>query len=263
MAEEEAAAPAPSPMKLEDILKDLEVDTEEVVVNQMPLLFTDEGTKALSKFTQAVLVAFNNCDLTSLEKFPSMPELEVLELSDNPIEGGLEALQNSKKLKYLSLGGCPLTLKALEPLKKLELIELDVEGSPAESEEGFRDKMFAAIPTLTVLNGADKDGKEIEDDDVVEDWGEEELEGDEDEDDDDDDEEDEEEDEEEDDEEGEQKLEKVDLAEWYKTDAQDDDNDEDYKGKAGDVGTREPSKRKREAPAEEEPTAAKKGKVED
>ena len=62
-------------------------------------------------------------------------------------------------------------------------------------------------------------------------------------------------------------MEKVDLGESYKSEAQDDEDDEDFKAKdGGDVGSREPSKRKRGAPpdeAEEPEPAAKKSKAEE
>jgi acidic leucine-rich nuclear phosphoprotein 32 family protein B len=255
----EAAAPS-----LAGLLESLDADSEEVVLNETKFTLDTKGAEALGKFKKAVLVAFNACAIKELVKFPDLPELEVLELSDNDFESGLEHLQGLAKLRFIALGGCPLSLKALEPLAKLELAELDIEGCPAAEEEGHREKLFALIPSLSVLNGQDKDGNFVEEppfdeDDEDEDYDEEDgdYDGEEDE---------EEEDTEQEEEEKAratdkaQKVGKVDLKSWYNSEAKDEEDDEEYTADVGEVGTRKTSKRKREAEAEPE---AKKGKTEE
>lgn len=73
----------------------------------------------LEKFSNLKLLTLNGCGLTSLEGFPTLPKLQRLELSDNGLSDGLDALQDAclVGLKCLSLAGNKFnTLDTLEPL---------------------------------------------------------------------------------------------------------------------------------------------------
>lgn len=74
----------------------------------------------LDKFINLEMLTLNGCGLTSLEGFPTLPNLKTLELSDNQLaDGCLEELQNAAllNLNRLSLAGNRFsTLEALEPL---------------------------------------------------------------------------------------------------------------------------------------------------
>ena len=85
------------------------------------VLDTCKATKVtgLDKFSNLRLLTLNGCGLTTLEGFPTLPRLQRLELSDNNLSDGLEALQEAGlvQLKFLSLAGNKFgTLDALEPL---------------------------------------------------------------------------------------------------------------------------------------------------
>ena len=49
----------------------------------------------LEKFTNLRLLTLNGCGLATLEGFPTLPKLQRLELSDNNLSDGLEALQDA------------------------------------------------------------------------------------------------------------------------------------------------------------------------
>merc|ERR1719253_1683947 len=51
----------------------------------------------------------------------------------------------------------------LESLKDVQIVELDCQNCPCEQDEGFHAKIFDLIPTLTSLNGKDKNGDDIDD----------------------------------------------------------------------------------------------------
>ena len=73
----------------------------------------------LEKFTKLKNLTLNGCGLTTLEGFPQLANLVRLELSDNNLSEGLEALQDAclVNLKALSLAGNKFaTLESLEPL---------------------------------------------------------------------------------------------------------------------------------------------------
>tara|TARA_B100000768_G_scaffold131312_1_gene121994 strand:+ start:303 stop:779 length:477 start_codon:yes stop_codon:yes gene_type:complete len=85
------------------------------------VLDTCKATKVsgLEKFSNLKSLTLNGCGLTTLDGFPTLPELRRLELSDNNISEGLEALQDAAlfQLKSLSLAGNKFaTLEDLDPL---------------------------------------------------------------------------------------------------------------------------------------------------
>ncbi|KAF2351998.1 Leucine-rich repeat domain L domain-like [Trinorchestia longiramus] len=153
-----------------------------------------------------------NVGLTSLKSFPRLPSLEKLELSDNWISGGLEALTCLPKLMYLNLSGNKITsIDTLKPLKSIStLVNLDLFNCDVVNEEDYRNKVFDLIPSLVYLDGFDKEGNELDDEDDDEDAAgnnrvdgedeEEDIDDEEDDDDDDDEDEDDEDDEGEDEE---------------------------------------------------------------
>ena len=146
----------------------------------------------LEKCVKLEELSANNCGITSLEGFPSLPSLTKLELSDNRISGGLAALKNLPNLVELSVAGNAIgSVDELQALKDAPLVVLDLVGCPcSDDSQEYRDKVFGMFPSLQVLDGKDKDGEEVElgsdDDDDEEDFDEEESDDDEGEDDEDD-----------------------------------------------------------------------------
>lgn len=105
--------------------------------------------------------------LTSLKGFPKLPNLKTLELSDNRISGGLNLLHGSTKLTHLNLSGNKIKdFETLEPLKEFKSLKsLDLFNCEVTSLENYREKLFALLPSVTYLDGFDKDDKEPEDED--------------------------------------------------------------------------------------------------
>ena len=63
----------------------------------------------------------------------------------------------------------------LEPLKSnTKLVNLDLDQNPVAKSEGYREKVFALISSLIVLDGVDKEGNECLSDDSGEEEEEEE-----------------------------------------------------------------------------------------
>lgn len=93
--------------------------------------------------------------LTTLRGFPNLPNLKKLELSDNRISNGINYLAGSLKLQELGLSGNKIkdveTLKPLETFKNLEI--LDLFNNEVTSQNDYRDKIFAMIPSLKYLDG--------------------------------------------------------------------------------------------------------------
>jgi|TARA_B110001469_G_C9527125_1_gene262193 acidic leucine-rich nuclear phosphoprotein 32 family protein A/C/D len=107
-------------MDLEAAIAAQTKDTPSEQVTEL-VLDTCKATKVsgLEKFSNLKSLTLNGCGLTTLEGFPTLPELRRLELSDNNISEGLEALQDAAlfQLKSLSLAGNKFaTLEDLDPL---------------------------------------------------------------------------------------------------------------------------------------------------
>ncbi|XP_052870394.1 acidic leucine-rich nuclear phosphoprotein 32 family member A isoform X1 [Anopheles cruzii] len=126
------------------------------------------------EFTALETLSLINVGLVSLKNFPKLSNLRKLELSDNRISNGLNHLTKSSKLTHLNLSGNRIAdFEELRPLKDLENLEcLDLFNNQVTLTENYRDKMFTLIPSLSHLDGFDKDFSEVvsdEDEDVADD----------------------------------------------------------------------------------------------
>ncbi|XP_017780142.1 PREDICTED: acidic leucine-rich nuclear phosphoprotein 32 family member A [Nicrophorus vespilloides] len=125
-------------------------------------------TDAFSNLESLSLI---NVGLTSLKGFPKLPNLKKLELSDNRINNGLNALSTSPKLTYLNLSGNKIRdLEALQPLKDFRSLKnLDLFNNDVQNLlDNYRDKIFRLIPSLKYLDGFDAEDREAEDSEAEE-----------------------------------------------------------------------------------------------
>ena len=108
-----------------------------------------------------------NASLTNLKLFPKLPKLQKLDLSGNRLSKGLEVLKDCPNLKSLSLINNKFKeFDTLQPLSNLKITHLDVDGNEfTDSKDDFRKKVFELLPTLILLDGANKDGVEDNSDD--------------------------------------------------------------------------------------------------
>jgi len=124
------------------------------------------------KFVNLETLSLINAGLTTLKGFPKLPNLKLLEMSDNKITNGLESLSGCPNIIHLNLSGNKIAdLAALEPLKELkELKTLDLFNCDVTQLDDYRTRVFEMVPGLKYLDGLDKDEKEPEDDDDDDDF---------------------------------------------------------------------------------------------
>lgn len=174
------------------------------------------------EFKNLTSLSLNNVGLTTLKGFPSLPKLKKLELCDNRLSSGLNALQGCKNITTLALGGNKIKdLESLEPLKELpNLKNLDLVNCEVTNIDDYRNKVFELLPTLEYLDGTDRNEEEADDEEDEDDEDGEEANGDVDEGEDDD----------EDDEEGseEEDGDDVGLSYLQKSGLEDDSEGEDF-----------------------------------
>jgi len=133
------------------------------------------------EFSALEQLDLQNASLTNIKLFPKLSSLKKLDLSGNRLSKGLEVLKDCPNLKSLSLTNNKFKdFETLKPLADLKITHLDVDGNEfTEAKEEFRKKVFELLPSLELLDGANKDGVEEdnsddEDDDDVDDGEEEE-----------------------------------------------------------------------------------------
>lgn len=136
-----------------------------------------EDKSYLEEFTNLETLAMNEVKLNSLQNFPKIENLLRLELNDNFIGGSeVSKLAENAKLHTLKLAQNKITtLDDINPLKSLSgLKNLDLLQNEVTKVDGYKDAVFALIPSLEVLDGYNRDGEEVfsEDEDYG-DYGEE------------------------------------------------------------------------------------------
>ncbi|KAK7475765.1 hypothetical protein BaRGS_00032986 [Batillaria attramentaria] len=119
-----------------------------------------------SDFSALESLSMINVGLQSLSNFPKLGNLKKLDLSDNRISGGLQALTGCPKLTHLSLSGNKIKeIDALKPLKDLpNLKSLDLFNCEVTNLEEYREKVFEMLEQISFLDGFDQNDKECEDD---------------------------------------------------------------------------------------------------
>lgn len=103
--------------------------------------------------------------LASLAGLPRLPALRRLSLPDNRLSGAdsLAAVAEScgSTLRHLDLGNNRFAeVEELTPLAPLRVQALDLYQCPVTKVKGYREKVFALIPSLKYLDGADAEGNE-------------------------------------------------------------------------------------------------------
>jgi len=170
------------------------------------------------EFESLEYLVVSNIGLSTLKGFPNLTNLKQLELADNCLNGGLENLKPCVNLTHLDLKGnkiqCMEQLEPLAGLKNLKVLEL--ENCELAKTDNYRKKIFELLPNVQYIDGLDKNGEELEEEEF-------ENEADSGEDDEEDDDDDEDEDDDDDDDANE-----VGLSYLQKTDLEDDEDDEDF-----------------------------------
>lgn len=187
---------------------------KELVLDNCPRCHSIEGLT--DEFTSLTVLSMINVGLQSLDKFPKLPNLEKLYLSDNRLSNGLENLHGCPNLSVLILAGNKFkSIEQIQPLTTLtKLSLLDLANCPVTKEEKYREKIFEMFPQLKYLDNIDRDGVERDSDDDDEDEDDEEID--------------------EENEEEEENENEPGLNALYNGTLEDDDDEDSYKGQSGD-----------------------------
>ena len=103
------------------------------------------------------------CKLKSLKNFPTLDNLERIELNDNNIGGGLSELVKYGKLKVVKFAGNKIKdFEEIKELSALEAIEsLDFLENPISKDKEYSKLMWETFPKLKTLDSCNKEGDEV------------------------------------------------------------------------------------------------------
>ena len=128
---------------------------------------TKEQKTALEKYVNLQQLTCLKIELKCLKNMPHLPNLTVLELEDNELTGNdfNEIIDLYPNLRKLNIRNNKIsTYDCLKPLVKMPKLEnISLEGNPlSEKSDYSRDKVFALLPGLKVIDRMNKEGEEVE-----------------------------------------------------------------------------------------------------
>ncbi|KAI8918402.1 hypothetical protein DFJ77DRAFT_455415 [Powellomyces hirtus] len=128
-------------------------------------LLEDNAFNTIDAYANLRHLSLNNCQLHSLNGFPKFQRLQKLDLGDNRLTGGLDALQNLPALVSLDLSNNRIAdTNALAPLAKLpslrilNLLECDL----TKIGPTYPEAVFKLLPQLSAVDDKDREGNEVE-----------------------------------------------------------------------------------------------------
>eukprot|EP00330_Aristerostoma_sp_ATCC50986_P007537 CAMPEP_0114588678 /NCGR_PEP_ID=MMETSP0125-20121206/11323_1 /TAXON_ID=485358 ORGANISM="Aristerostoma sp., Strain ATCC 50986" /NCGR_SAMPLE_ID=MMETSP0125 /ASSEMBLY_ACC=CAM_ASM_000245 /LENGTH=202 /DNA_ID=CAMNT_0001785199 /DNA_START=35 /DNA_END=643 /DNA_ORIENTATION=+ len=163
-AEEEVLA------EIDEILEGAEDETQDINLDGVVIgTFTKNIAKKLSDISDLVSLSLNECEIESFENFPKLPNLQRLEIFSNKFKGAdlAKLVPQIPAITTLLLGENEISeYSDVECFKSLKnLAQLELSGSTLSDKEDYREKIFGMFPELEVLDGEDKDGNPVEEDD--------------------------------------------------------------------------------------------------
>ena len=121
--------------------------------------------EAISKKPELTSLSLTSCKLANLKGSGVLEKLETLDLSENNLNDAMakEYLERcGKTLKKLFLAGNKIEhSETFSCLKDEKLRQLDLMGCPLATKKDYKKELFDLVPSLRIIDGMDKDGKEV------------------------------------------------------------------------------------------------------
>lgn len=130
---------------------------------------TLDQKESLEQYVEIKHLSLNGVGLSSLENFPKLPKLKILELRENKLSGediGILA-ESCPILKKLKLGENPIKkLEFFDDMKSTDLECLEIYNCPISNMKGYRDILFHKVRTLELIDRVDRDGHHLDYSDI-------------------------------------------------------------------------------------------------
>ena len=128
--------------------------------------FTEEQKTTLEKYSSLIHLTLNLIGLTSLENFPHLDNVQIIELNNNKLTGDdLDILlKNCPKLYKIKLeNNCIDSIDKLKCLSNYKIKKINLLGNPfLSNNEKYRDELFELIPSLESIDDKDRQGENVE-----------------------------------------------------------------------------------------------------
>jgi acidic leucine-rich nuclear phosphoprotein 32 family protein A/C/D len=127
--------------------------------------FSKEQKLTLSQYNNLFHLSLNNLGISSLENFPLIPNLLILEIKQNKLTGNdfdiiPKLYPNIYKLK-ISYNFIK-TIKPFKHFQKSNIKKIEVSGNEFIIKvENYRNELFNLLPELMIIDGISKDGDTI------------------------------------------------------------------------------------------------------
>ena len=153
--------------KLVKIIEEkLEKDSKTLrIENTCMLKISPALGEAINKKPELSSLSLTSCKLANLKGLALLEKLESLDLSENNLTDAMteEYLKRcGKTLKKLFLAGNKIEkADCFSCLKDEKLRQLDLMGCPISSQKDYRKELFDMLPSLRIVDGLNKEGKEV------------------------------------------------------------------------------------------------------
>ena len=143
--------------------------TEMMFIDTLFETIKADEMKALEQYENLEFVNFAECGLKSIEApFPALLKCGALLFSNNTLSNdAIGTVVNLVNLESLAFDGNQITsldnFSLLTGLSKLR--EISLADCPVTQEEGYREKLFALLPQVLIIDDVDREGNVIELDD--------------------------------------------------------------------------------------------------
>lgn len=143
------------------------IDVDELILDDIfdnVSSLTESNKKDFEKYSNLVHLSLNGFGLKSLDHFPKLPELSVLELRGNQLVGkDLGVLVKLyPKLYKLKIGDNPITsIASFDSLSESNINKLELQGTPVANEKNYRESLFKKIASLDIIDNLTKEGDEV------------------------------------------------------------------------------------------------------
>jgi hypothetical protein len=129
--------------------------------------FTEDQKHSLEKYQHLKHLSLNNLGLTSLKNMPRIPNLEILELTNNLLKGDdIEIIVKAfPSLKNLKIGNNEIDkLEKFNCLSQLYINVLEVKDNPVTIIKKYKDTLFKQIRSLDIIDKTDRNGFQVNSD---------------------------------------------------------------------------------------------------
>lgn len=143
------------------------IDVDELILDDIfedVSSLTESNKKDFEKYSNLVHLSLNGFGLKSLDNFPKLSELSVLELRGNHLTGkDLGVLVKLyPKLYKLKVGDNPISsINVFDCLSESNLSKLELQGTAVANEKTYREVLFKKIKNLDIIDNLTKEGDEV------------------------------------------------------------------------------------------------------